>query len=107
MSLLDPRGNPPPGNPDHWEAANERATCRDVIERFLDYMEDALDPDARTELERHVRDCGPCLTYLRTYERSRRLVRDATRNDRRAQPSEHMTERLRSFLLRRLQVERL
>src|SRR5215470_15943157 len=70
-------------------------------------MEDALDPDARAELERHVRDCGPCLTYLRTYERSRRLVCDATRNDRRAQPSEHMTERLRAFLLRRPQVERL
>ena len=84
-----------------------RATCRDVIERLLDHMEDALDPEARADLERHVRDCGPCLTYLRTYERSRRLVCDVTRNDRRAQPSEHMTRRLRAFLLRRLQVERL
>ena len=81
MSLDDPRGDPRPGEPGLWEVATVHVTCRAVIERLLDYMEDALDPEARTELERHVRDCGPCLIYLRTYERSRRLVYDVTRGD--------------------------
>jgi len=106
LSLVDPRGNPQLGDPGQWGAATVRTTCRDVVERLLDYMEDALDPDARAELERHVRDCGPCLTYLRTYERSRRLICDATRNDPRAQLPEHTTERLRALLRRRFQVER-
>ena len=104
MNLLN--GDPEPGTPGQWEVATVRATCRDVIERLLDYTEDALDPDARAELEGHVRGCGPCLTYLRTYERSQRLVWDPTRNDTRAQLPEHTIERLRALLLRPLQAER-
>jgi len=106
VSLLELRANLHPGTSGRRKAANVRATCRDVIERLLDYTEDALDPDARAELEGHVRGCGPCLTYLRTYERSQRLVWDATRNDTRAQLPEHTIERLRALLLRPLQAER-
>ncbi|MGH7358625.1 MAG: anti-sigma factor family protein [Candidatus Rokuibacteriota bacterium] len=55
--------------------------CRDVIERLLDYLEAALAPETFAALERHLHDCDPCRAYLRTYDRSRRLVGDVVRDE--------------------------
>jgi anti-sigma factor RsiW len=73
-------------------------TCRDVIGLLLDYLEDALDAELATALERHREDCAACRVYLRTYDRSRRLVGGVARDE---MPAE-VKDRLRALLLRRL-----
>lgn len=101
MSLVDPRRDPPSEHSGRSEAVTA-PTCRDVIELLLDYLEEALDPGTVAQLERHFQDCAPCLAYLRTYERSRRLVGDVTRDE---LPGE-LKMRLRALLLGRLRLER-
>jgi hypothetical protein len=81
-------------------------TCRDVVELLLDYLEAALDADTRAALERHFGDCAPCLVYLRTYDRTRRLVGSVARDDAPEPLPELAMERLRQLLRRRLQSSR-
>jgi anti-sigma factor RsiW len=73
-------------------------TCRDVIGLLLDYFEATLDEDTIALFDRHLADCAPCRAYLRTYDRSRRLVGEAGRVE---MPVE-MRDRLRDLLLGRL-----
>ena len=80
-------GLPGPGAP--------ALTCRDVIALVLEYLEEALDPETGAALDSHLEGCAPCRAYLRTYERSRRLVGDVARNE---MPAE-LTARLRELLL--------
>ena len=74
-------------------------TCRELIEVLAEYLEPSLPADVAASLERHLNDCAPCRAYLATYERSRALGADAQRLD---MPDE-MKDRLRRFLLERLQ----
>ncbi|HSE94943.1 MAG TPA: zf-HC2 domain-containing protein [Methylomirabilota bacterium] len=74
-------------------------TCRDVVGLLLDYLEGTLGPGLVADLERHLQDCPPCQAYLRTYERTRRLTGEVTRVE---MPAE-LKDRLRTWLLDRLQ----
>jgi anti-sigma factor RsiW len=74
-------------------------TCRDAIGLFSDYLEPAMSAEALAELERHLRDCAPCVAYLNTFRRSRELTREASAVE---MPPE-LKQRLRQFLLARLQ----
>jgi anti-sigma factor RsiW len=98
MSLPDPRSEPAPAHPAPRGAAGSLLTCRDVIGFLLDYLEATLDEDTIALFERHLADCAPCRAYLRTYDRSRRLVGEAGRVE---MPVE-MRDRLRDLLLGRL-----
>ena len=65
---------------------------------MLDYLEEALEPNLAAALERHLDECAACRAYLRTYDRSRRLVGDVARHE---MPDE-MKDRLREILFRQL-----
>ena len=39
-------------------------TCRDTVGRTTDYLEHALDPEARREWESHIERCGHCARYV-------------------------------------------
>ena len=41
-------------------------TCKDVIEILSDYLEETLGPATIARLEQHLRDCPPCIAYLKT-----------------------------------------
>ena len=82
----------PPGN------GGPGLTCRDLIGLLLDYLEATLDEDSMALFERHLADCAPCRAYLRTYDRSRRLVGEVSRSE---MPVE-LRDRLRDLLLGRL-----
>ena len=75
-----------------------RLTCREAIELMADYLETALGPEVVGALERHLRDCRPCLAYLETYRKTRSLAATAERVE---MPPE-MKTRLRQFLRDRL-----
>jgi anti-sigma factor RsiW len=74
-------------------------TCRELIDVLAEYLEQSLPVDVAVSLERHLADCAPCRAYLATYEKSRSLGAEAQRLD---MPDE-MKDRLRRFLLERLQ----
>lgn len=99
MSLTD--RNDPSRESAESPAAGGTLTCQDVIGLLLDYLEAGLSPDAVAEFERHLEDCAPCLAYLRTYQRTRRLTAEAAHVE---MPAE-LRGRLRALILGRLARE--
>jgi len=73
-------------------------TCRELIELLAEYLEASLSPEVVVQLERHLRDCAPCVAYLNTYRRTRDVAADVNR----VEMPEEMKVRLRAFLLERL-----
>ncbi len=73
-------------------------TCRALIDILDDYLDGALAPDDRAEIERHLAVCEPCRGYLATYRKTRALGAEAGR----VEMPEEMKARLRQFLLERL-----
>jgi anti-sigma factor RsiW len=39
-------------------------SCAELVELVTEYLEDALDRDARDRFERHLAGCGHCAAYL-------------------------------------------
>jgi anti-sigma factor RsiW len=107
VSPLDPPRDPSSQPSGHPETETADRTCRDVIELLLlSYVEEAVDPDTRAALEHHVQHCAPCVAYLRTYDRSRRLVGDVMREEASTELPANLKGRLRELLLRRLDSAR-
>ena len=98
MSVPDPLAPAPQRDPDRPGNDPRSLTCRDVIGLLLDYLEASLDETTIALFERHLADCAACRAYLRTYDRSRRLVGEAGRVE---MPAE-LRDRLRDLLLGRL-----
>jgi len=42
----------------------EHVTCREFVEVLTNYLEDALDPGERAEIERHIVICRGCSNYV-------------------------------------------
>jgi anti-sigma factor RsiW len=45
----------------------EHLTCRELVEVLTDYLEGALDPDERVEIERHLVICRGCQNYVEQF----------------------------------------
>lgn len=45
----------------------EHLTCRELVEVLTDYLEGALEPDERAEIERHLVICRGCQNYVEQY----------------------------------------
>jgi anti-sigma factor RsiW len=68
-------------------APTDEIACRELVELVTPYLEDALPPDERTAIERHLAACAGCRTYLEQMRQTiralghipRELVTDATR----------------------------
>jgi len=60
-------------------SARERPyiTCRELLDFLYLYLENELPGDRRIEFERHLGVCEACREYIRQYEESIRLGRDA------------------------------
>jgi predicted anti-sigma-YlaC factor YlaD len=43
---------------------NNALTCQKVVELVTEYLENALLPEMRKQLEEHVTDCPGCETYI-------------------------------------------
>jgi anti-sigma factor RsiW len=41
-----------------------RATCREVVELAVDYLDGAVGPKARARLDAHLGGCDGCATHL-------------------------------------------
>jgi len=54
--------------------ATSLITCRELVERATHYMELALAPEARREVEAHLAGCPHCRTYLEQLDWTIRLL---------------------------------
>jgi predicted anti-sigma-YlaC factor YlaD len=43
---------------------NDVLTCQEVVELVTEYLENALLPEMRKQLEEHVADCPGCTNYI-------------------------------------------
>jgi anti-sigma factor RsiW len=73
-------------------------TCQDAITILADYLESTLSASVVAELETHLADCPACVAYLNTYKRTRDVAAKVAQ----VEMPEEMRERLRAFLLARL-----
>ena len=39
-------------------------TCQELVELVTEYLDDVLPPSERSRFEAHLKDCGPCRSYL-------------------------------------------
>lgn len=53
-------------------------TCRLGVARLMDYMEGLMHARDRRALESHVKGCGRCRGFVRSYAATPRIVRGAT-----------------------------
>lgn len=58
-------------------SGEEFLTCEEVITFLLDYLSSELPPDEAREFRRHLAVCPSCAAYLRTYETTVTLGREA------------------------------
>ena len=42
----------------------EHVTCHELVETLTDYLEDAVEPAVRVEIERHIVVCRDCSHYV-------------------------------------------
>jgi len=52
----------------------EHLTCREFVDVLTDYLEDAVEPSARAEIERHIVICRGCSTYAEQMRITIRLL---------------------------------
>ncbi|MGH7363070.1 MAG: anti-sigma factor family protein [Candidatus Methylomirabilales bacterium] len=72
-------------------------SCKELVDLMADYLEGQLDPDVARDLDRHLADCPPCLSFLKTYRATTRLIREVACEE---IPPE-LGERLERFLRER------
>jgi anti-sigma factor RsiW len=53
-------------------------SCREVVELVTAYLENALPPEQRSRLERHLELCGPCAEYVEEVRMTARMTAVAT-----------------------------
>lgn len=58
----------------------KRITCRECAEFLGDYIDGALPKVQRVELERHLRKCPQCVTFIEQYKRTIELAKSCICN---------------------------
>ncbi len=73
--------------------------CRDIGKLLHDYVEGALEPRIKQQLDAHLADCPGCVAFIKTYKHTIRLSKDLRCED---IPPE-LQQKLRSFIKQGLQ----
>jgi len=68
--------------------------CASGVELLMDYLEGVLPTEVIADLEAHVARCARCISFVRSYQETPRILRDATAV---ALPSD-LEESIRAFL---------
>jgi anti-sigma factor RsiW len=56
------------------QAAPAKALCERATSLIADYLAGILDPETRSALDSHLRECDDCVAFLNTYKRTVRAV---------------------------------
>ncbi len=72
--------------------------CREIVNLLADYLDGSMNPILREELETHISLCEPCMNFLKTYDITRIISREASVEE---IPAEFRI-RLRKFMLEKI-----
>ncbi|GAB4364993.1 MAG: hypothetical protein OHK0021_08750 [Bryobacter sp.] len=50
-------------------------TCKDFLRELSDFLDDALDPATRAELDQHMRDCPNCWVVMDTTQKTLKIYK--------------------------------
>jgi anti-sigma factor RsiW len=53
-------------------------SCRDGVERLMDYLEGALGLGEREAIDAHLAGCARCVAFVESYVHTPRILRAAT-----------------------------
>jgi anti-sigma factor RsiW len=81
-------------------------TCREFIEFLADYLAGELSPASQAEFDFHLSDCPDCASYLKSYEATIRLGKEAFADLEAPVPAEVPQELLQGILTARNQGTR-
>jgi len=76
-------------------------TCREFVEFLADYLAGELSPTSQAEFEFHLSDCPDCTLYLKSYEETIRLGKEAFTDLEAPVPTEVPKELLQGILAAR------
>ena len=68
--------------------------CRSGVDLLMDYLEGELPAELRERIEAHVAGCDKCTAFVRSYQATPRIVREATN----IAPPDALGESLIAFL---------
>lgn len=51
--------------------------CNELVNLLADYLDGSMDPVLREELEGHIELCDSCMNFLKTYDTTRIVAREA------------------------------
>ena len=74
----------------------EHLTCKEFVEVLTDYLEDALDPAERADIERHIVICRGCSNYIEQMRSTIDLLSRMPRDDADSAHSEKLLALFRS-----------
>jgi hypothetical protein len=74
--------------------------CRELVQFLADYLDGSMDPNLSRELEGHIDLCDSCLHFLRTYDTTRIITREAHIEE----IPEEFREKLKSFILEQIKA---
>ena len=56
---------------------NSKLTCKQILERLSDYIDEELDPSLCDEVEDHMVGCSPCIAFMSTLKKTVKLYNTA------------------------------
>jgi anti-sigma factor RsiW len=78
---------------------SKRLTCRDCAEFLGEYIDGALPVFQQIELERHLRLCPPCVTFIEQYKKTIELSRESLCTESATMPAHECPEALIQAIL--------
>jgi len=52
-------------------------TCREILEKLSEYIDEDLDPSMCDQIEEHMNGCSPCVAFVNTLKKTVKLVNTA------------------------------
>lgn len=56
---------------------NQTLSCREILAKLSEYIDEELDPSICDEIEGHMSDCSPCVNFLNTLKKTVKLYNTA------------------------------
>lgn len=50
--------------------------CKEIFDRLGEYIDMELDPGLCDEIERHIKNCEPCIAFINTLKKTVELFQD-------------------------------
>ncbi|MEE8417886.1 MAG: zf-HC2 domain-containing protein [candidate division Zixibacteria bacterium] len=49
--------------------------CQEILDKICDYIDKELDPSICDDIEKHIKDCEPCVAFINTVKKTVELFK--------------------------------